>query len=32
MAITQQSILPQEYVTDVGQDFATQLAGLTSVP
>ena len=32
MAITQASVLPQQYVTDVGQDYATQLAGLTAVP
>jgi len=32
MAITQTSVLPQQFVTDVGQDYATQLAGLTAVP
>ena len=32
MAITQASVLPQQFVTDVGQDYATQLAGLTAVP
>jgi len=32
MAIGQQSILPQQYVSDLGQDYATQLTGLTSVP
>ncbi len=32
MAITQASSLPQQFVTDIGQDYATQLAGLTAVP
>ena len=32
MAIGQQSILPQQYVSDLGQDYATQLTGLTSIP
>ena len=32
MAITQASTLPQQVVTDLGQDYAQQLAGLTSVP
>ena len=32
MAIGQQSTLPQQFVQDVGQDYATQLAGLTAVP
>jgi len=32
MAIAQASSLPQQFVTDVGQDYATQLAGLTAVP
>ena len=32
MAITQASVLPQQFVTDIGQDYATQLAGLTAVP
>ena len=32
MAITQASTLPQQYVSDLGQDYGQQLAGLTSVP
>ena len=32
MAITSQSSLPQQYVSDLGQDYGQQLAGLTSVP
>jgi len=32
MAIGQQSILPQQYVSDLGQDYGQQLAGLTSIP
>ena len=32
MAITQQSILPQQYVSQLGQDYGQQLAGLTSIP
>jgi hypothetical protein len=32
MAITQQSILPQQYVQQLGQDYGQQLAGLTSIP
>jgi hypothetical protein len=32
MAITQSSVLPQQFVTDVGQDYAQQLAGLTAIP
>jgi hypothetical protein len=32
MAITQASSLPQQYVSDLGQDYGQQLAGLTSVP
>jgi len=32
MAIGQQSILPQQYVSDLGQDYSQQLAGLTSIP
>ena len=32
MAITQASVLPQQFVTDVGQDYAQQLAGLTAIP
>ena len=32
MALTQQSALPQQFVTDIGQDYAPQLAGLTAVP
>jgi len=32
MAITQASVLPQEYVSQLGQDYGQQLAGLTSIP
>ena len=32
MAITQQSILPQQYINQLGQDYGQQLAGLTSIP
>ena len=32
MAIGQQSTLPQQFVQDVGQDYAQQIAGLTSIP
>jgi hypothetical protein len=32
MAITQQSILPQNYINQLGQDYGQQLAGLTSIP
>jgi hypothetical protein len=32
MAITSASSLPQQYVSDLGQDYAKQLTGLTSVP
>ena len=32
MAITQASSLPQQFVTDIGQDYAQQIAGLTSIP
>ena len=32
MAIGQASVLPQQFVTDVGQDYAQQLAGLTAIP
>jgi len=32
MAITSASSLPQQYVSDLGQDYAQQLTGLTSVP
>ena len=32
MAITQQSILPQNYISQLGQDYGQQLAGLTSIP
>ena len=32
MAITQQSILPQNYVSQLGQDYGQQLAGLTAIP
>ena len=32
MAITQQSALPQQYISQLGQDYGQQLAGLTSIP
>jgi hypothetical protein len=32
MAITQASVLPQNYVSQLGQDYGQQLAGLTSIP
>jgi hypothetical protein len=32
MAITQSSVLPQQYVSQLGQDYGQQLAGLTSIP
>ena len=32
MAITQQSILPQQFKQDLQQDYGQQLAGLTSIP
>jgi len=32
MAITQSSILPQQYINQLGQDYGQQLAGLTSIP
>ena len=32
MAITQSSILPQQYVSQLGQDYGQQLAGLTAIP
>ena len=32
MAITQASVLPQQYVSQLGQDYGQQLAGLTSIP
>jgi len=32
MAITQSSILPQQYEQDLQQDYGQQLAGLTSIP
>ena len=32
MAITQSSILPQNYINQLGQDYGQQLAGLTSIP
>ena len=32
MAITQQSILPQNYISQLGQDYGQQLAGLTAIP
>ena len=32
MAITQSSILPQQFKQDLQQDYGQQLAGLTSIP
>ena len=32
MAITQASVLPQQYINQLGQDYGQQLAGLTSIP
>ena len=32
MAITQASVLPQQYISQLGQDYGQQLAGLTSIP
>ena len=32
MAITQSSVLPQQYINELGQDYGQQLAGLTSIP
>ena len=32
MAITQASVLPQNYISQLGQDYGQQLAGLTSIP
>ena len=32
MAITQSSVLPQQYKSQLGQDYGQQLAGLTSIP
>ena len=32
MAITQSSVLPQQYISQLGQDYGQQLAGLTSIP
>ena len=32
MAITHASVLPQQYVSQLGQDYGQQLAGLTSIP
>ena len=32
MAITQASVLPQNYVSQLGQDYGQQLAGLTAIP
>ena len=32
MAITQASVLPQQYFNQLGQDYGQQLAGLTSIP
>jgi len=32
MAIAQTSVLPQQYVSQLGQDYGQQLAGLTAIP
>ena len=32
MAITQASVLPQQYVSQLGQDYGQQLAGLMAIP
>ena len=32
MAIQQTSVLPQQYISQLGQDYGQQLAGLTSIP
>ncbi len=32
MAITQSSVLPQQYISQLGQDYGQQLAGLTAIP
>ena len=32
MAIAQSSFLPQQYISQLGQDYGQQLAGLTSIP
>ena len=32
MAIAQSSVLPQQYISQLGQDYGQQLAGLTSIP
>ena len=32
MAITQASVLPQQYISQLGQDYGQQLAGLTAIP
>ena len=32
MAITQSSVLPQQYISQLGQDYGQQLEGLTSIP
>ena len=32
MARTQASVLPQQYINQLGQDYGQQLAGLTSIP
>ena len=32
MAIAQTSVLPQQYINQLGQDYGQQLAGLTSIP
>ena len=32
MAIAQTSVLPQQYINQLGQDYGQQLAGLTAIP
>jgi len=32
MAIAQSSVLPQQYISQLGQDYGQQLAGLTAIP
>ena len=32
MAIAQSSVLPQQYINQLGQDYGQQLAGLTAIP
>ena len=32
MAITQTSVLPQQYISQLGQNYGQQLAGLTAIP